>query len=86
MTAAEFSDLESWMAARLLRLRDDLDARERNRAVDRQKARERQLGEQFEFRGRLQWYVHVSGTGHGSREGTRAMPEAPVVYRGVEKG
>ena len=74
------------MARQLERVRAGLDARERDRVLDRQRSREQQLGEQFGFRGTLTWFVCVAGVGHGSREGTRAIPEGPEVHRGIDKG
>ncbi len=70
-------DLEQWLAWRVARLRCELDNWERNREVERVRLREWMLGEQYQSRARMQWFVTVAGVGHGRPEGTTVFDGQP---------
>ena len=78
----DLSGLDAWMQLRLIRLRDELDARERNRIANAAARRSHELHWQSETRQQLQWFVRVDGVGHGSPTGEKPIDEPPsTMYR-----
>lgn len=72
------------MHERLVKIRDRLDRRARDRAADAWLRAEREADRQRGSRARLTWVVTVAGVGHGLREGQREVDAPPVVFYKVE--